>query len=356
VHTVDWSASVQVLPANQPPEVDLRVFSLGRGKFRLDATGSVDPEGGALIYTWSVGDGAPSPGEALLERTFSPGTHRVSLSVVDDHGLEVRTAVPLVVSNGAPAVVLKAPKSVVAGTPTAWGATASDPDGDAIVSWQWSFSDGTHASGPKVTHTWPLAGQAWVRVVATDNRGLSGEATKALVVGRPNGPPKVALKAPDGPVAGEAGLWEAVAHDPDGDSIVSWTWSFGGRTATGRSVRHVWPKAGTFDVRVVAVDSHGLAGEATTKVKVLAKNRPPTINSADCDWSGSSITFDVDAVDPDAGDTLEYRWDLGDGRKATTEKGDVAAPSVRHGQMCTVEIRDGRGGTATRTVPLNTVF
>ena len=61
------------------------------------------------------------------------------------------------------------------------------------------------------------------------------------------------------------------AFDPDGDPIVSRTWSFGdGAAATGASASHAYSSAGTRSVTFSAKDASGLAGSATHAVGVAA--------------------------------------------------------------------------------------
>jgi outer membrane protein OmpA-like peptidoglycan-associated protein len=63
-----------VTPANQVPRAALRVPAEGNinDLLRFDATGSVDPDGDPLTYTWDFGDGSRDT------FTFGVGTHRYS--------------------------------------------------------------------------------------------------------------------------------------------------------------------------------------------------------------------------------------------------------------------------------------
>ncbi|HMG18112.1 MAG TPA: DNA/RNA non-specific endonuclease, partial [Gemmatimonadales bacterium] len=51
-------------------------------------------------------------------------------------------------------------------------AESSDPDGDAL-NYDWSFGDGSTATGPGVSHTYATAGTFTVRLIVTDIRGLA---------------------------------------------------------------------------------------------------------------------------------------------------------------------------------------
>ncbi len=72
----------------------------------LDASGSTDPDGTVVAWTWDFGDGTTGSG-ALLDHTFaSGGTYPVTLTVLDDDGLTASTTKNVTVSNAGQVVVL----------------------------------------------------------------------------------------------------------------------------------------------------------------------------------------------------------------------------------------------------------
>jgi glucose/arabinose dehydrogenase len=108
---------------------------------------------------------------------------------------------------------------------------STDPDGDRLTSWRWSFGDGTSAvtDRPRVTHTYPEDGTFEASLVVTDVRGArSAPATAAVHSGEH--PPTLTLTSPnpearfpvgrtltlsvqaqdpeDGPLPGSAVTWE----------------------------------------------------------------------------------------------------------------------------------------------------
>ena len=66
---------------------------------------------------------------------------------------------------------------------------SSDPDG-TIVSWEWTFGDGSTASGERVTHTFEDAGCHSIELVVTDDGDATGAASGsvAVVLGSPELP------------------------------------------------------------------------------------------------------------------------------------------------------------------------
>ncbi len=66
---------------------------------------------------------------------------------------------------------------------------SSDPDG-TIVSWEWTFDDGTTAAGQQVSHTFEDGGCHSIDLVVTDDAGATGAAADmvAVVLGAPMTP------------------------------------------------------------------------------------------------------------------------------------------------------------------------
>ena len=67
--------------------------------------------------------------------------------------------------------------------------TSRDPDpGGRIVSWQWSFGDGSTASGEEVTHTYASGGRYFPRLTVTDVQGQSSTFVDEIAVDVPTAP------------------------------------------------------------------------------------------------------------------------------------------------------------------------
>jgi PKD repeat protein len=73
---------------------------------------------------------------------------------------------------------------------------SSDPDG-TIVSYTWTFGDGTNGGGIGPTHVYSAGGNYVARVTATDDRGASASATLDIAVATPPLPPTIAVQPAD---------------------------------------------------------------------------------------------------------------------------------------------------------------
>jgi PKD repeat protein len=152
---------------------------------------------------------------------------------------------------------------------------SSDPDG-TIVSYEWSFGDGTTASGVRVNKRYNSAGSYTVRLTVRDDRGATDSATKTVTVGTVNQPPQASFTfSPTSPDPGDVVHFDASASsDPDG-SITSYTWDFGdGTTGSGVTVDHAFPAAGTYTVTLTVRDNEGATD---TESKTIQVGTPTTL-------------------------------------------------------------------------------
>jgi PKD domain len=92
--------------------------------------------------------------------------------------------------------------------------------------------------------------------------------------------PSIAISAPSTLAIGAAGLFGAMADDPDGDPVTV-GWSFGdGATATGPNVQHAFTEPGIKTVVATATDVAGRTASASAPVDVPA---PPPVDNPPVD-------------------------------------------------------------------------
>lgn len=147
--------------------------------------------------------------------------------------------------------------------------------------------------------------------------------------------------------------FEASAFDPDGGDV-DLRWEFGdGNGAEGPLVTHAYDAAGTYRIRLVAIDDEGVSAEMTRTVRVVNLRPDVTVVAPDPDSEfvvDREIPFEVRAVDPDGG-RLTVRWNFGDGTTAT-------GPLVSHRfteqgtYEVTVTVIDDEAAETVRSVPI----
>ncbi len=145
----------------------------------LDGSASSDADGTVVGYRWDFdGDGTidAQTTSAVVSHTYAAGDWRAGLTVVDDDGT---TSTPIDVelrSSNPPTARASVPSKAKGGTPVTLDASASSDSDGSIVSYQFTFGDGTQvtSTSPVVTHVWsPMRATTygWTLVV-TDDAGI----------------------------------------------------------------------------------------------------------------------------------------------------------------------------------------
>jgi len=294
-----------------------------------------DPDGDALTYSWSGGDGVSLTGEFPAMFTFrSAANHDVRLEVTDSKGAKSYCNVTVSTTpstNRAPASpVCTADKTSGTGgliTVKLTG-SATDPDGDP-VNFRWLLSNGEQVWGNPYSKV--LAdGNYSVTGIAVDSKGAEARCAPIKITNA-NSKPKVSLSAtpttgdmePDG--LGNLGLEVTFApsvSDPDGDATtLAWSVS---PSISGFAVdannRYTFRTVGTYVVTLTATDTKG-ASASTTKTIIVTQNHAPTVTCTVAPSSpmiGEEVTWTATAVDSD-GDPLIATWSGTDGLSGSSK-------------------------------------
>ena len=151
----------------------------------FSGSGSYDPDGTIVSYAWDFGDGTVGNGISIEHIYTGSGTFTAQLTVTDDKGAQNKSTVTITVVNQAPVVSISAVPTVGTAplTVTFSGAGSYDPDG-TIVSYVWTFGDGTTSSGIAVTHTYTNSGNFTAKLTVTDNVGTTSYRTVGRTVSR----------------------------------------------------------------------------------------------------------------------------------------------------------------------------
>jgi outer membrane protein assembly factor BamB len=220
-----------------PPEADFTTDppdpETGR-PVTFDAAPSEDTAeaGGIDYYYWEFPDGTTATGRVANDTFDRPWVYDVTLTVVDDEGQTDTTTREVTVTP--PVEELTAnftaePTDPVAGRTVAFDGSLTTGEAD-VTRYEWSFGDGTEATGETVTHAFPAAGSHDVTLTVTDEVSATDATTRTVSVDP--APPRPAVSVePERPGVGETVTLDASGTtDPDG-SVESYEWSLG----TGRS-------------------------------------------------------------------------------------------------------------------------
>ncbi|GEM_PF-4145299 len=167
------------------------------------------------------------------------------------------------------AVISAEPQQGRAPLVVSFDASASyDRDG-TITDYRWEFDDGTGwVAGKQVEHEFARPGRYSVTLMVVGDSGVGRTSTTVRVQ---NNPPVASFSFdPSDPFEDETVLfYGGDSYDPDGDTIVRWSWDFGdGNTATGEVVEHVYTTPGNFTVTLTVEDERGEEGSTRRTVTV----------------------------------------------------------------------------------------
>ncbi len=343
-------------PIAQPPAANAGgEITINEGDpVMLDGSGSFDPDGIIVSYSWSQVTGVPVTlsDSSIAQPTFTApfigaGTEVLTfeLTVTDNSSLQANaTAIVNVIwVNDSPVADAGTVQTVAEGVVvTLDGSNSSDPDNN-IVSYLWvqtggpgvTLSDSTAIKPTFISPTIPSSGLALTfDLTVTDALGLESIDTAIVNVSRGNLSPVAnaggTRNADEGALVTLDG---SASNDPDG-TIVSFQWAqTGGSVVTlsnasivqpGFTAPDVGPGGQSLTFELTVTDDGGLQAIDTCIVNVSWVNATPTADAsadqtgANSVEEGSTVTLDGSASsDPDDG-IASYLWEQTGGNTTVT--------------------------------------
>ncbi|HKQ39468.1 MAG TPA: PKD domain-containing protein [Verrucomicrobiae bacterium] len=137
----------------------------------FSSAGSVDPEGTALTYSWTFGDGASSTAANPSHTYSADGAYTAFLTVSD--GVNTARSGDIIIRVGNQPPIVAASATPREGQPpldvTFSSTGTSDPEGAALT-YSWVFGDGTTSTQPNPIHTYSAYGNYTARLTVSDGR------------------------------------------------------------------------------------------------------------------------------------------------------------------------------------------
>ncbi|HEY5551218.1 MAG TPA: PKD domain-containing protein, partial [Opitutaceae bacterium] len=154
----------------------------------LSSAGSTDADGSIVSYNWNLGNGQTSTAANPSATYNSAATYTATLTVTDNSGLTDSDSVTITAlpsANVAPvANASGTPSSGTAPLTVAFSSSGSyDPDG-AIVTYNWTFGDGSSVVSSNPSHTYSSVGSYNATLTVTDNGAATTSDSVAISVGQ----------------------------------------------------------------------------------------------------------------------------------------------------------------------------
>ncbi|WP_455219768.1 PKD domain-containing protein [Kaarinaea lacus] len=223
-------------------------------------------------------------------------------------------------TNQTPVAVITAPTTGIEGNLITFnGSGSSDSDG-TIVAYDWTFDDGSAASGVEVQHAF-AAGTYTVTLMVTDNDGAFSHATQVIEISATNVPPVAAISGPSNGTEGVAVTFNGTGSADSDGTIATYEWDFGDSSAgSGPTVSHTYA-AGAYTVTLTVTDNDGATDQATLNITIVpATNPQPPVADAGGPYNGTvdvAVQFDGTGSTDTDGSIVSYAWDFGDGNSGT---------------------------------------
>ena len=344
-HEVTASITLTVAAANNPTVVivteDQDVD--GGEEVELDATATDPDTSDTLTYAWTTDPANKGSFDDAtdLEPTWTAPAVTAAEQDIDliltvtstdpsDNTVTVTKMITIsVAANEDPTVTITAAANVIGGTQIQLGATATDPE-DQAITYLWAASpnvgsfDSTTAQNPKWTApaTQTNSQSISITVVATDTLGGTGTASATVIVAGQQ-PPTVEIEtAGTNIVGGTVVSLDATANDPEGHDL-TFLWSGPANVGTFSATNTLdttWTApASTTSAQIVTLtlkvtDVAGLTASDTVTFTVLAVtevSQPPTVSIAAAPnpiAGGQLVSLIATVVDPEGETPITYAW------------------------------------------------
>ncbi len=176
-------------PPNEAPEAG---FTSSCTYLECNFTDTSTDDAAVTTWLWDFGDGNTSPAQNPSHTYAADGTYTVGLTVWDAEGLSDATSASVTVAaNQAPTAGF-----TFSCTDLTCDFTDTSTDGDGTVTgWSWDFGDGNSSGAQSPSHSYAAAGTYTVTLTATDNGGLTDDASQDVEATDPPPPSSIELNA-----------------------------------------------------------------------------------------------------------------------------------------------------------------
>lgn len=322
---------------------------------RFNGSGSSDPEGGFLRYTWDFGDGTGADGINPTKIYKIGGSYLVRLKVEDDSGLPCNTTyvTKSVTVIESPVAFAGEDQIVCLNSVVRFDGSKSKDNDGVVNNYLWDFGDGSTGGGPNPTHIFTKSGTYTVRLTITGD--LIGQCDNSDT-------DELTVQVFDAPIADftlpliyprdQELVLTTEGSNTFTDEMTGVKWDFGdGTVSTDKTGKHSYKQEGKYTVSLTIYTNSTTECKSATQQKIIVINAPPVADPGSDIYSGigQEILFDAGRSKDADGSIVSYDWDFGDGNKA---RGVNARHKYSQGGTYTVTltVKDNTGLSNNTTV------
>jgi len=259
------------------------------------------PEGTITTYKWYFGDGDSSSTPDPTHAYASAGTYSVTLVAWSDNGCRGEITKTITIYDNP---VADFNFSNVCQNEVFSATDASTVANGSIVSWFWTFGDGSTSTTQNPTHSYSTSGNYDVSLTVTTDNGCTNTVSKEVTIYIL---PEASFVAE--PVC-EDDVMTFVNTSAIGYGTMTYEWDFDGQgTSAASDPTFTFTGFGQFNVEMIATSNNGC--KDTINRNVTVHPNPTAAFSVDPVCIGETSEF-VNSSSVPTGSIVEYFWDFAD--------------------------------------------
>ncbi|MFY7884499.1 MAG: PKD domain-containing protein, partial [Dolichospermum sp.] len=263
---------------------------------------------GAVSNNWEFGDGTVSSVVNPTKTYASTGTYIVKLVTVNVNGCKDSTIQTITINN-APVAAFNIVGS--ANCSNSLGIVLNNTSTGNIVSYDWSFGDGTTSTVTSPTKVYTTAGNYILKLIVTGLNGCKDSTSQIVNVSTK---PTASFTIP---VFDSCSNTFALNLANTSTNASSYLWSFSdGTTSIATSLIKTFSSAGTYTIKLLAINSNGCKDSVTQTATLLPKPIANFVSTFSSVCLGNNIAFTNTSS---TSSNSSYYWDFGDGTTSTLQ-------------------------------------
>lgn len=324
-----------------------------------------DSDGKIALYQWDFdGDGifdwtSTSNGKTYFNYT-EKGEFTAKFQVTDNDGLTASAEVMVSPADSTPVSVFRVSPSEGQATITefTFDGTLSYPQA-SITSYEWTFGDGTTATGILQKHIFEKKGTFRVYLKVSNSDGASNSSYVDVPVVSLGTPVAVLEASPDTGLAPLDVLLDGSSSNDSNGSIVKYEWDYDGDgiydwESTTSTVQHEYNVSGTYTPALKITDDEGLSDTDKVTVRIQALPQALILQPTSGSILPNTLVHLIAKGNDEDGSIILYEWDFdGDG---TYDWNSSENGAVRHNYPAVgsvhavVRVTDNEGFATTASV------